>query len=46
MNLAVGERVLAVLVAPSGPIRVGGISQGKPVGKPWAMLFWPLRATD
>jgi hypothetical protein len=42
MNLAVGERVLAALVAPSGPIRVGGISQGKP----WAMLFWPLRATD
>src|ERR1700675_2641399 len=30
------------LVAPSGLIRLGGITQGKP----WAMLFWPLRATD
>jgi hypothetical protein len=38
----VGERVLAGLVAPSGLIRAGEISQGKP----WAMLFWPLRATD
>jgi hypothetical protein len=30
------------LVAPSGPIWVGEITQGKP----WAKLFWPLRATD
>ncbi len=35
------EPILAILVAPSGLIRVG-ISQGKP----WAMLYWPLRATD
>jgi len=38
----IGEWVLAGLVAPSGLIRVGGITQGKP----WAMLFWPLRATE
>ena len=38
----VGERVLACLVAPSGLIRVGRNS----LGKPSAMLFWPLRATD
>jgi hypothetical protein len=30
------------LVAPSGLILVRGITQGKP----WAMLSWPLRATD
>ena|ERR1700722_7144801 len=30
------------LMAPSGLIRVGEITQGKP----WAKLFWPLRATD
>src|ERR1700722_15474868 len=30
------------LVAPSGLIRWGKITQGKP----WAKLFWPLRATD
>ena len=29
-------------VAPSGLILVGEITQGKP----WAKLFWPLRATD
>jgi hypothetical protein len=38
----VGERVLAGIVAPSGLILVGGVPQGKP----WAKLFWPLRATD
>jgi hypothetical protein len=30
------------LVAPSGRTRTGGITQGKP----WAMLSWPLRATE
>jgi hypothetical protein len=30
------------LAAPSGLIRVVEITQGKP----WAMLSWPLRATD
>jgi hypothetical protein len=30
------------LAAPSGLTRVGGITQGKP----WAMLSWPLRATE
>jgi hypothetical protein len=34
-----------ILAVPGGPFRAnsgGGITQGKP----WAMLFWPLRATD
>jgi hypothetical protein len=34
-----------ILAVPGGPFRVnsgGEITQGKP----WAMLFWPLRATD
>jgi hypothetical protein len=30
------------LVAPSGLIRVVAITQGEP----WAILSWPLRATD
>jgi hypothetical protein len=30
------------LLTPSGLIRVGEITQGKP----WAKLSWPLRATD
>src|ERR1700722_14126017 len=30
------------LMAPSGLVRVGEITHGKP----WAKLFWPLRATD
>jgi hypothetical protein len=34
--------ILAVPGGPSGPIRVGAITQGKPR----AMLSWPLRATD
>jgi hypothetical protein len=38
----VWSRFSRCLVAPSGPIRVGGITQGKP----WAMLSWPLRATE
>jgi hypothetical protein len=38
----VWSRFSPYLVAPSGLIRVGRFSQGKP----WAMLSWPLRATD
>jgi hypothetical protein len=36
------EPIPPVLVAPSGLIRMGGITKGKP----WAVLSWPLRATD
>jgi hypothetical protein len=38
----VRSRFSPYLAAPSGLIRMGGITQGKP----WAMLSWPLRATD
>ena len=36
------SRFSPYLPAPSGLIPLGELTQGKP----WAMLFWPLRATD
>jgi hypothetical protein len=38
----VRSRFPPYLLAPSGLIPVGELTQGKP----WAMLFWPLRAKD
>jgi hypothetical protein len=38
----VQRRFSPYLVAPSGLIRMGEITQGKP----WTMLSWPLRATN
>jgi hypothetical protein len=38
----VRSRFSPYLLAPSGLIRLRGITQGKP----WAMLSWPLRATE
>jgi hypothetical protein len=38
----VGNRFSPDLTAPSGLIPVRELTQGKP----WAMLSWPLRATD
>jgi hypothetical protein len=38
----VRSRLPPFLLAPSGLIPLGELTQGKP----WAMLFWPLRATD
>src|ERR1700722_2283429 len=36
------RRFSQYLAAPSGLTPVGDLTPGKP----WAMLFWPLRATD
>ena len=36
------EPIFIVLLAPAGLILVGELIQGKP----WAMLFWALRATQ
>jgi hypothetical protein len=36
------SRFSPYLVAPSGQIRLGELTQGKP----WAMFSWPLRARD
>jgi hypothetical protein len=38
----VGSQFRPYLTAPSELILVGGLTQGKP----WAMLYWPLRAMD
>jgi hypothetical protein len=38
----VRSQISPYLGAPSGRVRAEAFSQGKP----WAMLFWPLRATD